>query len=54
MGQCSHMMRTKLRGNENFERVELSSDVVELLNMVGGRQYDAIDESKKRYYNYMQ
>ena len=57
------MMRTKLRGNQNFEKIELSGDVVELLKMVRGacREmttnasiYDAIDESKKRYYTYHQ
>ena len=62
-GQCSPMMRTKLRGNEAFEKVELSGDVVELLRMVQGTcremttnalLYDAIDEAKKRYYTYRQ
>ena len=62
-GQCSHMMRTKLNGNSNFEKIELTGDVVELLKMVRGAcremttnasLYDAIDESKKRYYAYHQ
>ena len=56
-------MRTKLRGKDDFEKVKLSGNVVELLKMVRGTcremttnasLYDAIDESKKRYYSYKQ
>ena len=35
-GQYLHMMQTKLRGNQNFEKIELSGDVMELLKMVRG------------------
>ena len=47
------MMRTKLKGNEKFEEVELNGDVVELLKMIRGTcremttnasLHDAIDE----------
>ena len=62
-GQCPPMTRTKLTEKENFESVELSSNVLELLKMVQGTcdkmttnasLYDAINESKRRYHTYHQ
>jgi len=62
-GQCSHMLRTKLQGEEDFIKIETSSDVVELLKKIRGvcremttnaSLYDSIDEAKKRYFLYYQ
>lgn len=33
-GQCSHMLRTKPKGDEDYKRIELDGDVVELLKHV--------------------
>ena len=52
-----------VNGKGNFESVELSSNVLELLKMVQGTcdkmttnasLYDAINESKRRYHTYHQ
>ena len=58
-GQCLHMLRTKLKGDDDFIIIENDGDVVELLKKIRGvcRQttenaslYDSIDDTKKRYY----
>jgi len=55
------MMQTKLRGNEKLEQVDFDGDEVELIKIVQGAcheittnasLYDAIEESKRRYYVY--
>ena len=60
-GQCSHMLITKLKGDDELTKIEINGDVVELLKKIPGvyRQmttnaslYDSIDEAKKRYYVY--
>ena len=62
-GQCSHMLRTKLRGDDDFINIGKDGDVVELLQKIRGvyRQMttnssicDSIDEAKKHYYLYRQ
>ena len=62
-GQCSQMLRTKLKGDDELAKIEIDGDVVELLKKIRGvcRQmttneslYDSIDEAKRRYYTYRQ
>jgi len=60
-GQCSHILRTKLKDDDALKKIETDGDVVELLKKIRGvcRQmtsnasiYDSIEEAKKRYYGY--
>jgi len=62
-GQCSHILRTKLKGDEDFIKIETSGDVVELLKKIRGvcremttnaSLYESIDEAKTRYFLYYQ
>jgi len=62
-GQCSQILRTKLKGGDELKRIEIDGDEVELLKNIRGvcRQmttnvplYDSIDETKRRYYTYRQ
>jgi len=62
-GQCSHMLRTKLKGDEDFSKIEKSGNVVELLKKIRGvcremttnsSLYDSINEAKKCYFLYYQ
>jgi len=62
-GQCSHMLRTKLKGDDESAKIEIDGDVVELLKKIRGvcqqmttnaSLYNSIDEAKKRYYIDMQ
>ena len=34
LGQCSHILRTKLKGNKSLLKVKLEGDVIELLKMI--------------------
>ena len=54
-GQCSQMMKRKLKGDENMKKVEKDGNAAELLKMIRGVSreidmnasiYDAIDEAK--------
>ena len=62
-GQCSKLLRNRLMAMENFESVESDCDVAMLLREIRriGNQmddnvsaYDALDEAKRRYYEYQQ
>ena len=62
-GQCSQMMKRKLKGHENMKKVEKDGNAAELLKMIRGVSrevdinasiYDAIDEAKRKYYTYHQ
>lgn len=62
-GQCSHMLRTKLKGDNELKKINIDDDVVTLLKIISGEcqqmntdafLYDLIDKSKMVYYNYQQ
>ena len=62
-GQCSQMMKTKLKGRPTMEQIEIDRNVAELLKLVrsvcreintNASIYDSIDEAKRRYYLYRQ
>ena len=62
-GQCSHMLRTKLKGNKSLLKTELDGDVVDVLKLIREERrktttnaslYGSLDESKRRYYVYRQ
>jgi len=62
-GKYSHMLPTKLKGDEDFIKIETSGDVVELLKKIRGvfremttnaSLYDSINEAKKHYFLYYQ
>ena len=62
-GQCSRMMKSKLKGEDNYKKIEEDGDVASLLRLIRAtsRQvntnesvYDAIDEAVGKYYRYRQ
>jgi len=63
LGQCSHKTRTKLKGDTDFEKIEVDGDVLKLLKKIRGVScqmtantliYDSLDEAKRKYYVYRQ
>ena len=63
LGQCSDMMKSKVKGNKKFKDIETDGKVAELLKLIRSASrevntnasvYDTIDESKRRYYLYRQ
>ena len=63
MGQCSRLMKSKLKGGSEFEETEKECKVGNLLKLIrkisreantNESLYDALDEAKARYYKYRQ
>ena len=62
-GQCSKLMKSKLKGESTFEKVEEDGDIASLLKLIrkisrevntNESVYDAVDEAVGRYYRYKQ
>ena len=62
-GQCSKMMKSKLKGEDTYKKIEEDGDVTSLLRLIRttSRQvntnesvYNAIDEAVGKYYRYRQ
>ena len=62
-GQCSKLMKNRLEAGQGFKIINDDGDIAKLLTEIRGvsnevevssNVYDALDEIKRRYYNYYQ